>query len=238
MQDPITKEWVENVTCKQCRHRHPEAWSCAYATAIASGQKVQRLEMTDVDNAPVEDEASLLENPPRHTGMHPAMGAPYGAVASGTVGLNAERWETGNDDDADGDAMATAGIHITSGDHPHGNAIEFYGDTLALAQARRDAVLTAMQPAALFYTDIAARMGMSASFGVPIFTSPAGTHKLNNDHSVAVSTDVFWNEDMTTCPRGVKVQLLGRGGCAIYGTYDGKDLFYIGWAPVPRRRPR
>ena len=67
-------------------------------------------------------------------------------------------------------------------------------------------------------------------------------HKLNNDRSVAVSTDVFWNEDMTTCPRGVKVQLLGRGGVAVYGLYDGardhgKDIFFTAWAPVPRRRP-
>ena len=38
------------------------------------------------------------------------------------------------------------------------------------------------------------------------------THKLNADQTVAVATDVFWNEDMTTCPRGAKVQLLGAGG--------------------------
>jgi len=60
---------------------------------------------------------------------------------------------------------------------------------------------------------------------------------MNSDQTVAVSTEVFWNEDMTTCPRGVKVQLLGAGGIALYGTYDGKDPFYLGWAPVPRRRP-
>ena len=38
------------------------------------------------------------------------------------------------------------------------------------------------------------------------------THQLNADQTVAVATDVFWNEDMTTCPRGAKVQLLGAGG--------------------------
>jgi len=40
---------------------------------------------------------------------------------------------------------------------------------------------------------------------------------------------------MHNCPRSVKVQLLGAGGVAIYGTHDGKDPFWQGWAPLPRR---
>ena len=63
------------------------------------------------------------------------------------------------------------------------------------------------------------------------------THKLNADQTVAVATDVFWNEDMTTCPRGTKCQLLGKGGVAVYGAWNGKDPFYTHWAPVPKRRP-
>lgn len=70
----------------------------------------------------------------------------------------------------------------------------------------------------------------------PAPTEPAPSHKLNATGSVAVATDVFWNRDMTTCPRGVKVQLLGVGGVATYGTYNG-DKFWTDWAPVPRRRP-
>ena len=65
----------------------------------------------------------------------------------------------------------------------------------------------------------------------------AQAHKLNADQTVAVATDVFWNEDMTTCPRGAKVQLLGAGGVASYGTYHG-DSFWIGWAPLPKRREK
>ena len=61
------------------------------------------------------------------------------------------------------------------------------------------------------------------------------THKLNADQTVAVATDVFWNEDMATAPRGTKCQLLGAGGVAYYHTYNG-DPFWIGWAPVPKRR--
>lgn len=63
-------------------------------------------------------------------------------------------------------------------------------------------------------------------------------HKLNADHSVAVATDVFFDEDMARCPVGVKVQLLGAGGVASYGVYNGRDPFWIGWAPVPKRRAR
>ena len=63
------------------------------------------------------------------------------------------------------------------------------------------------------------------------------THKLNADQTVAVSTDVFWNEDMTTCPRGTKCQLLGAGGVAVYGDYHG-DPFWQAWAPLPKRREK
>lgn len=65
-------------------------------------------------------------------------------------------------------------------------------------------------------------------------TLPPG-HKLNADQTVAVATDVFWNEDMSACPRGAKVQLLGAGGVAVYGDYHG-DPFWVGWCPLPKRR--
>lgn len=59
--------------------------------------------------------------------------------------------------------------------------------------------------------------------------------KLNGDKSVAVATDYYWN-DMDTCPRGVRVQLLGAGGVAQYGIYDGKTKFWTHWAPLPKRK--
>lgn len=64
---------------------------------------------------------------------------------------------------------------------------------------------------------------------------PASPHKLNADQTVVVATDVFWNEDMTTCPHGTKCQLLGKGGVAVYGTYHG-DPFWQAWCPLPKRR--
>ena len=63
------------------------------------------------------------------------------------------------------------------------------------------------------------------------------THKLNADQTVVVATDVFWNEDMSQAPRGVKLQLLGAGGVAYYGTYNG-DPFWVGWCPLPKRRKK
>lgn len=61
--------------------------------------------------------------------------------------------------------------------------------------------------------------------------------KLNSDRTVAVDQTYYWNEDMSTCPIAVKVQLLGAGGVASYATYNGKDPFWIAWAPLPKRRP-
>ena len=58
--------------------------------------------------------------------------------------------------------------------------------------------------------------------------------KLNKDATVAVSTTQYW-EPIDTCPRGVKVQLLGGGGVAVYGVYNG-FYFWTHWAPVPATR--
>lgn len=57
---------------------------------------------------------------------------------------------------------------------------------------------------------------------------------LDKSGTVAVDHDYFWRP-MDTCPRGVKVQLLGAGGVAMYGTYNGKDKFYTHWAPLPKK---
>lgn len=64
---------------------------------------------------------------------------------------------------------------------------------------------------------------------------PLTGHTMNRDKTVAVSTTQYW-EEMSTCPRGVKVQLLGDGGVALYGMYDGKNRFFTNWAPLPKKR--
>lgn len=71
-----------------------------------------------------------------------------------------------------------------------------------------------------------------------LLSAPApleGTYKINTAGTAAVSTTQYW-EDMETCPRGVKVQLLGAGGVAVYGVWDGRNPFWQGWAPMPKRR--
>lgn len=65
----------------------------------------------------------------------------------------------------------------------------------------------------------------------------SGAFKLNTERTVAVALDTYFNEDMTACPRGTKLQLLSIGGIAVYGEYRG-EAFWTGWAPVPRRRPQ
>lgn len=60
-------------------------------------------------------------------------------------------------------------------------------------------------------------------------------YKLNSTQDVAVANGVFWEEDMSTCPRGAKVQLLSIYGVAVYGVYRG-EKFWAAWAPLPRRK--
>lgn len=61
------------------------------------------------------------------------------------------------------------------------------------------------------------------------------TVALNSERNVAVDKAYYW-QPIATCPRGVKVQLLGAGGVAVYGQFNGKDDFWTHWAPLPVRR--
>ena len=63
------------------------------------------------------------------------------------------------------------------------------------------------------------------------------THTINSASTVAVAVDYYWLPIDADTPKGVKLQLLGKGGVAVYGTWNGKDPFYTHWAPVPKRRP-
>ena len=62
------------------------------------------------------------------------------------------------------------------------------------------------------------------------------TADLDSTHAAAVDHGYHW-QPMATCPKGTKVQLLTRYGCAIYGTWTGKETIYDGWAPLPTRAP-
>lgn len=57
-------------------------------------------------------------------------------------------------------------------------------------------------------------------------------YRVNNASTVAVATRVQWLP-MEECPVRVKVQLVGAGGVAVYGEFDGNDPFWRGWAPLP-----
>ena len=62
------------------------------------------------------------------------------------------------------------------------------------------------------------------------------TYKLNSDATVAVATEVYWIPVDKDTPRGVKLQLLGQGGVAVYSEYRGES-FWVSWQSVPARRP-
>jgi hypothetical protein len=57
--------------------------------------------------------------------------------------------------------------------------------------------------------------------------------QIDSTGAAAVDHNYFW-QPITTCPTGVKVQLLGVGGVAMYGHYNRRDQFYTHWAPLPK----
>ena len=58
---------------------------------------------------------------------------------------------------------------------------------------------------------------------------------IDSTGAAAVDANYTW-QPMSTCPRSVKVQLLGKGGVATYGQYH-NDPFWVGWAPLPKKPP-
>lgn len=62
------------------------------------------------------------------------------------------------------------------------------------------------------------------------------SYKLNSDAHVAVATDYFWLP-MQDAPRGVKLQLLTRGGVAVHGQVSSDNASgFTGWTPLPQRQ--
>ena len=59
------------------------------------------------------------------------------------------------------------------------------------------------------------------------------SHVINAAKTVAVSTDTYWIPVDENTPRSVKLQLLGKGNVAAYGTYHG-DKFWTHWCPLPK----
>ena len=62
------------------------------------------------------------------------------------------------------------------------------------------------------------------------------SHKINSAGTAAVAESYYWMPCGPDTPIGVKLQLLTKGGVAIYGQYKMGEKFYTHWAPLPRRR--
>lgn len=62
------------------------------------------------------------------------------------------------------------------------------------------------------------------------------THHVNASQTVAVAASYYWMPCGEATPIGVKLQLLTKGGVAIYGQYKTGDKDFTHWAPLPRRR--
>lgn len=60
---------------------------------------------------------------------------------------------------------------------------------------------------------------------------------IDGTRTAAVDREYHWRP-MSSCPKGAKVQLVTRYGCAIYGAWNGRDPIFEGWAPLPTRKPK
>ena len=60
------------------------------------------------------------------------------------------------------------------------------------------------------------------------------TTAIDSMRTAAVDPAYHWRA-LDTCPKGVKVQLLTKWGCAVYGSWNGRDQVYTHWAPMPTR---
>lgn len=56
---------------------------------------------------------------------------------------------------------------------------------------------------------------------------------INTAGTVAIDPNYYWRPIGSNTPRGVKLQLLGKGGVAVYGLWDGKNNYWTHWAPLP-----
>lgn len=58
--------------------------------------------------------------------------------------------------------------------------------------------------------------------------------KIDSTGTTAVDPEYFW-QPIETCPAGVRVQLLGRSGIAMYGVKSKDVSFFTHWAPLPKK---
>lgn len=68
---------------------------------------------------------------------------------------------------------------------------------------------------------------------LPALADAAPGHINIKDRQVAVDQNYCWRPIDQDTPRGTKLQLLGRGGVAVYSIYHANLPFWIKWAPLP-----
>lgn len=109
--------------------------------------------------------------------------------------------------------------------------------TLEVPQSVYDFVAARLREAS--YGHAFGEGGIIDMHGIGLVVNPdLNEWHLNKDRTVAVSGQTAFmpmrNPDGTpNCPVGAKVQLLSPWRVATYGTWDGKNPWWCGWAPIP-----
>lgn len=95
----------------------------------------------------------------------------------------------------------------------------------------KDALLDAIESGLVTYDDLTAAYMDGFQEGQRQTDQPVTI--TDSSGYAAVDSSYFW-QPMDTCPRGVKVQLLGTGGVAMYGIFSKPNEFFTYWAPLPK----
>lgn len=95
----------------------------------------------------------------------------------------------------------------------------------------KDALLDAIESGSVTYDDLTAAYMDGFHEGQRQIDQPVTI--TDSSGYAAVDSSYFW-QPMNTCRRGVKVQLLGTGGVAMYGIFSKPDKFFTHWAPLPK----
>ena len=56
---------------------------------------------------------------------------------------------------------------------------------------------------------------------------------MTTNKEAITDASLVW-QTMDNCPTGPKVLLLNKAGIAQTGVWDGKDIWYVGWFPLPK----
>lgn len=99
---------------------------------------------------------------------------------------------------------------------------------------RLSACIAALRACQATFASMAAMCEEAISDALDGAVTAGDVYRISSDRVAAVSSESTFLP-MDSCPISRNVILLGAGGVATVGQYDGRETFWQGWHPLPRR---